>query len=334
MRPKLAIGAVIILIGLIFLFMFCVRIVNIKPIEAGVRVVKFGGERRVVETPIGVGIHFYNPVIHDIVVYRVSTRSYPTDFIKDFKKQGKEMLLEFKTTDGQNVKCDFTVQYSLITKEVPKLHTEVGPNYEEEILMPRVRSIARILLGGYSAEELYQGKVRDDIQQALTKRLDKELRPYHILVKASLIRAFDFSKRFEAKIEEKKLAAQQVEINKNLALAEEEKAKQKEAAARGEKLAQIQGAEGQAKAKKIAADAEKYRLVQEASGNLAIYKADAEGKRLAAQALGGGQNVVALKFAENIPDKLRVFGVPVGENSTSLMDLNGVMKGLFKGAQE
>jgi regulator of protease activity HflC (stomatin/prohibitin superfamily) len=88
----------------------------------------------------------------------------------------------------------------------------------------------------------------------------------------------------------------------------------------------IQTAEGKAQAMKIEADAKKYQLEQEAAGNLAIYKADAEGKKLQAEALGGGQNVVALKFAENLPPTFKTFVVPVGQNTTSLFDINGLTK--------
>ena len=145
-----------------------------------------------------------------------------------------------------------------------------------------------------------------------------------------MIRHFAFSGEFEQAIERKKLAAQEIEINKNLALAQEEAAKTKEAEARGEKLKAVQTAEGEAQAVKINADGKRYQLEQEAAGNLARYKADAEGKRLQAEALGGGQNVVALKFAEMLPPTFQTFVVPVGQNTTSLFDINGLTKGLFK----
>ena len=78
----------------------------------------------------------------------------------------------------------------------------------------------------------------------------------------------------------------------------------------------IQQAEGEAQAVKLNADAKRYALEQEAAGNLAKYKAEAEGKKLAAQALGGGQYVVALEFAQRIAPDLKIYGVPVGKNNT------------------
>lgn len=122
------------------------------------------------------------------------------------------------------------------------------------------------------------------------------------------------------------LAAQQVEINRNKALAEEEEAKRKEAQARGEKLKTIQEAEGRAASVKIEADAQRYKLEQEATGNLAIYQAEAEGKRLLTQAVGGGQYVVGLKFAERLAPGVQTITVPISENGNYLMDISGIMK--------
>ena len=68
--------------------------------------------------------------------------------------------------------------------------------------------------------------------------------------------------------------------------------------------------------------------------DMVVYKADAEGKRLQAEALGGGKNVVALKFAESLPPTFKTFVVPVGQNTTSLMDINGLTKGLFTDEKE
>ena len=125
-----------------------------------------------------------------------------------------------------------------------------------------------------------------------------------------------------------------VEVNKQQALAEEQTAKKLEAIARGQKLKAIQEAEGRAQSAKIEADAQRYKLEQEAAGSLAKYKAEAEGKKLLSEALGGGQNVVVLKFAENISDKLKIYGYPVGQQSTSIMDVSGIFGEMFKHGKE
>ena len=314
------------LLALIGLFTF--GWVNVRPTEVAVEINKAMG--KVSEQPKGVGYHFYNRWITDMVIYRVSARAFPGDSLKTEGHQN-EWSMSLKTNDGQNISMDLTILYSLRGNDVPLLHQAVGPTYEEDVLLPQVRSEARLAVGGYSAEQIYQGNVRDEIQTRMRERLQESVKKYPaLMIQDALIRDFKFSPDFERAIEEKKMASQQVEINRNLALAQEEKAKQQEAEARGSKLKAVQEAEGRAQSAKIEADAERYKLEQEAAGQLAKYQADAEGKKLLAQALGGGANVVALKFAENIPNKLQIWGVPVGAQSTSLLDVSGVFGKMFQ----
>ncbi len=324
MVPLVTTALIILLLAIIV--PLSVGWINVQPTEVAVRVNKVKGS--IDQEPLGVGYHFYIKWFTDMVIYKVSARSFPNQSMAT--ENQKEYNMELKTNDGQNVDVDITIIYSLNAHDVPMLHQTVGYNYEDQILLPQVRSEARIAIGNYSAEEIYQGKVRDQIQARIKEKLAGVLAKYPAInVQDALIRHFQFSAQFEQAIEQKKIAAQMVEVNKQLALAEEETAKKLEAIARGQKLKAIQEAEGRAQSAKIEADAERYKLEQEATGKLALYKAEAEGKKLSAEALGGGQNVVALEFAKNIPDKLQIWGIPTGANNTSLMDLSGVFKGML-----
>lgn len=301
--------------------------VNVHPTEVAVEINKIAG--KIGEKPLGVGYHFYNRWITDMVIYKVAARAYPSDTLAS--EEAKKYTLELKTNDGQNVEVDLTIIYALDSQAVPQLHQQIGSNYEDQILLPQIRSEARLAIGSFSAEEIYQGKVRDSMQQAIRQKLIDALAKYPaIQIHDALIRSFQFSPDFQRAIEQKKLAGQQVEINKNRALAQEEEAKRQEAEARGGKLKAIQEAEGRAQSAKIEADANRYKLEQEAAGDLARLKANAEGQRLLADAVGGGQNVVALKFAENLSDKLQIYGYPVGQQTTSIMDVSGVFGQMFK----
>ena len=315
-------------LGLIFIFFIAsFGWINVQPTEVAVRVDKIKGH--IDTAPLGVGYHFFNKWFTDMVIYKVSARSFPSQSMAT--ENQRDYNMELKTDDGQNVSVDITIIYSLNSKDVPLLHQAVGPNYEDQVLLPQMRSEARIAIGSYSAEEIYQGKVRDEIQTRVKEKLTNVLAKYPAInIQDALIRHFQFSAQFEGAIEQKKIAAQMVEVNKQQALAEEETAKKLEAIARGQKLKAIQEAEGRAASAKIEAEAERYKLEQEATGKLALYKAEAEGKRLSAEALGGGGNVVALEFAKNIPNKLQIWGIPTGANSTSLMDLSGIFKGMLE----
>ncbi len=328
---RMAVVSTMLLALVLFVFVLTFGWVNVHPTEVAVEINKVVGEIK--PMPRGVGYHFFNRWITDMVIYRVNARAFPE---QSMATEGKnEYNLELKTNDGQNVNVDLTVIYALDANKVPELHKSVGQNYEDQILLPEIRSEARLAIGRYSAEQLYQGEVRTQIQAMIKEKLTESLKLYPaILIQDTLLRHFAFSPDFEHAIEQKKLAAQQVEINKQRAFAQQEEAKRQEAEALGSKLQAVQAAEGRAQAARIEADAERYKLEQEAAGQLARYKAEAEGKRLLAEALGGGQNVVALKFAEQIPSKLQIYAYPVGQQSTSIMDVSGIFQGMFPKKKE
>lgn len=322
-----------IVVGLIVLLVLIFQpfgLVSIKETDVGVLTKKLAG--KVDPEPLSLGWHLYNRWTQSVETYKVSARSYPSN-VKE-SENADNYTLELKTADGQNVKVDMTIIYSLKAKEVPLLHQRVGIHFEDEILLPQLRSESRLAFGGYAAEDIYQGKVREEIQKGTLIKLVGNLVKTNVAgesmypainVTDVLIRHLQFSPEFEKAIEQKKLAAQQVEINKNLALAQEQKALQVEAEARGNKLKAIQNAEGEgqsaeAKAKgeaaatRARADARRYELLAEAEGNLAKYKAEAEGKRLSAAALAGegGQNVVNLEFARQLSPSLQTYYIPSG----------------------
>lgn len=325
---KAAIAGVIGFIIFLFLIM-TFGWVNVHPTEVAVEIDKVGGH--VKQEPLGVGYHFFNHFTTDMVTYQVSARSFPHDSMNS-DQHANEWNMSLKTIDGQGIDVDMTIIYSLNAKDVPNLHAAVGPSYEDQILLPQVRSEARIAIGQYTAEQMYDGKVREQIQASIKEKLVAAIAKYPAInIQDALMRDFRWQNaEFQKMIEAKKIASQQVEVNKNLALAQGENAKQVEAQALGQKLKAIQEAEGRAESMKIEADAQRYKLEQEAAGQLAKYKAEAEGKRLSAEALGGGANVVALEFAKNIPPTMQTFGIPMGANNTSIMDVNGVFGKMFK----
>ncbi len=320
---KFGIGSAIAAVIILMIFAMTFGYVNVHPTEVAVEVNKVAG--KVVVEPHGVGYHIFNRWVTDMVVYHIGAQAFPRDSMRS-DNHANEWNMSLKTKDGQGVDVDFTVIFSLNAKDVSALHQTVGPDFEMQILLPQIRSEARIAIGGYSAEDLYNGETRDKIQEVVKDKLKTALVAYPAInIQSALMRDFRFQNpEFQKAIEEKKLAAQTVEVNKNRALAQGEEAKRVEAEASGNKLKAIQEAEGRAQSAKIEADASRYKLEQEAAGTLAKLKAEAEGKRLSADALAGqgGKNVVALKFAETIPPTMKIIMVPTGQNSSSFFNMN------------
>jgi len=317
-----------ILLLLLLIISISAGCVKIEPGKVGVltnNIVKRG----VYPKPLDTGFRIVIPIAQEVEIYNIRARKYEmTKRVEEGEKKGKDDI-EFKTIDGQIAFCDVTIIFSLIKDSVPHLHQVVGKDYINQKLRPTTRSTIRNFLGMYKAEDIYSGVVRLKVQNDIMNSLNKNLNGIGIRVDSVLIRNFEFSKAFEDKIAEKALAAQEVEINKKKVMAAQELAKKMEAEARGKRLAVVQEAEGAAEKKRLEADALRYEQEQRAKGILAIALAEAEGKARLAEALGGGKNVVMLEFANNIPDKLQIWGIPTGDKSVSFMDLSGIFKNML-----
>jgi regulator of protease activity HflC (stomatin/prohibitin superfamily) len=317
-----------ILLLILLIISLSIGCVKIEPGKVGVltnNMIKRGVDPKPLET----GFRLVIPIVQQVDIYDIRVRKYEmTKVPTEGEKAGRDDI-DFKTVDGQVVFCDVTLIYSLIKDLVPQLHQAVGKEYLDQALRPTARSTIRNYLGMYTADNIYSGEIRIKVQDAITNAMNKSLNGIGINVVSILIRTFEFSEAFESKIEEKALAAQEVEVNRNKVKAAEELAKKLEAESKGKRLAMVQEAEGIAQKKRLEADAWRYEQEQQAKGILAVALAEAEGKGKLAEALGSGDNVVKLEFARRIPDKLQIWGIPTGQESSSFMDLSGVFKNMF-----
>ena len=80
--------------------------VNVHPTEVAVEVNKVMG--KVSEQPKGVGYHFFNRWVTDMVIYRISARAFPHESM-DSEKHEDRWNLSAKTIDGQGIFVDMTM---------------------------------------------------------------------------------------------------------------------------------------------------------------------------------------------------------------------------------
>jgi flotillin len=294
---------------------------NIKVGEAGVRNNKIISPytSRPLKT-LAPGLVLNVPGMHELTIYNV--RETILEIMRESKvpdKKGAEDL-DFKTNDGQKLFFDVTVVYQINKEDLVNFHLNVGSSYLK-IIKELTLSETRIEVGKYTADEIYQGENHNIINQAVKKRLFDKLKTRGILVHdVVLFKRYEFNEEYQDLVEQAEQAKKQVEINEALARAAEAKAKETEALA-----------DGEARAMKKRADARLYEKQKEADGIRAIGEAEAAAKKALADAMGGGENIVQLEFARNIPDKLQIWGIPTGSNSMSFMDLSGLFKNAFTG---
>ncbi len=312
------------LLAVLLLGSGCAKVLN----DEGGVVTSYIVAKGVREKPLGPGLYLSIPSVWEVAKYQISEQKY--EMTKDpgsGDRKGRDDV-QLKSRDGQIVWVDVTVRYRLIFEKLPVVHREFHRNYVEAAIRPMARALTAYKFGALSAEEIYEGTVRERVAGEIRKMMNegyedvKGLRERGIEILDVLYRRFEFTEEYQSAIEQKRLATEQK-------LAAQELAKKLEAEAEGEKLATIMRAEGEAEAIRRKADAELYYKMQDAKGIEAVALAEAKGKKALAEALGGGETLVALEFARNLSDKLQIWGVPVGQENTSLMDLSGLFGTMF-----
>lgn len=211
--------------------------------------------------------------------------------------------------------------------------------------MTRYKTI-RDIFGTMLTEQFYDPEVRRLKTTAAAEQLTTDLATNSIELIEILIRDIAFDPTYERKILDKKLADQDVELNKSRALAEEKKgetnrieaetqakvrvieqelkAKQLTMKAETDKeIAQI-NADARLTAAKLKADADLYKAELEAKGTLLEKEAQAEGERLKATALDtpGGANLVAYELVQ----QLQLGDMTVSTQSNDFLDTEAILQ--------
>jgi hypothetical protein len=119
-------------------------------------------------------------------------------------------------------------------------------------------------------------------------------------VKELLLRNFRYADTYEKALKDKKVAVQLAQKNRKESLANEEQAKLKQLESKGNADITIAESEVQTKIAKVRAEAELYASQVRARADKEVNVAQAEAKRLRADALAqsGGRYVVALETAK------------------------------------
>ncbi|WP_269539962.1 SPFH domain-containing protein [Cerasicoccus fimbriatus] len=337
-------GALGVIAAMLAVFvMFALFMIRLEPGEVGVRTQQYAflGKKGVQAEDYGPGWHRNLPMLDNWNVFdsTVQTTEFTTQEERAEQRvryslfrlssstlppDGPERI-ELKLKDGYTIQLDVTVKYRPKPGEVHQLYKAF--NTEERykgIVRDQVQNTLRNVFGTMRTEEFYLPDVRRSKTESAEGDLHSELDRNHIELIALLVRDITFDKSYERKILDKKLADQDVELNKSRAIAEEKKGETNKIVAETEAMVRVieeekkaeqlrlkadtdkQVAEIQAEAEvtvaRTQADADLYAQELLAKGMLLEREAKAEGERLRAAAVkgSGGKNLVALEAINNL----------------------------------
>jgi prohibitin 2 len=136
------------------------------------------------------------------------------------------------TQEGLQVGIDLTVWHHLDPARVIAIHQHIGPDYEEKIIRPAVRSVIRLVISEYPVMDVYSSRramIQDEINRKIKTLIEKD----GFIVDEVVLRDVRFTPEFAKAIEAKQIAQQSAEQMKYTLEKEQKEAERKVIEAKG-----------------------------------------------------------------------------------------------------
>lgn len=185
---KVALG---VIGGIVVLVLVLGAFVTIGAGQVGV-VTKFGAVDRVLQP----GLAFKIPVIEQVTLMETRIQKEQADASAASK-------------DLQEVKSTIAMNYHIEARHAVEIYQNIGADYRVRIIDPALQEAFKAVTAKFTAEELIAK--REQVKSLALDELKARLGPSNILVDEFNIVNFEFSKEFNAAIEQKQVAAQNVE---------------------------------------------------------------------------------------------------------------------------
>lgn len=255
-------GLLYALIAIIIIFVIAKPFTVINSGEVGIKSTagKFD------PNPMQPGFHFFIPFIQKIFVVDTKVRIMNYSSTEDLgsaqqRNRGIENKSAISVLDsrGLPVGLDLTVQYQLLPMSAPQTIATWGLSWEEKIINPVVRDIARSAVGQFTAEEL--PRRRNEIAEAIQEEIRNDVenqpgRPVELLTVQ--LREIMLPEKIKDQIERVQVAKQEAQRAEYGVEKANQEALRNAALAEGDAKAREIRAKGQGKAIRIEADANAY----------------------------------------------------------------------------
>ena len=239
---------------------------------------------KVEDVTLEAGLHFKSPFQQIISM--------------DNREQKSTFTTEAFSSDIQQVDITGSINYAINKSTAMNLFKEVGTDYFNKLVYPRMLEITKGVFSKYSAENLVAN--REKLSQDIRDGLYEELKDYGINVISLSIENLDFTDAFTDAVEAKQVAAQrklQAEIEQAQMTMETQQQAER----------QRINAEAAANVAKINADADAYAVKVRS-------EAEAEANKMIAESLT--ENLIRFNEVKNWDGKLPTY--MAGEGSTTV----------------
>jgi len=266
------------------------------------------GQRGVQPTVLPPGLYNANPFVKRIDV--IDVRSHTIDF-----REGE--AIHFPSKDSFDILIEGTVEYALRQDKAPYVMASIGDhsNIRSELILPFMRSLARIEGSKLEAREFISGESRKAFQDRVFDGLREQCFAQGIEIRATLIRRIEPPAAIAQPISDRQVADQRIEqyhTEITLAGSQAQLVEQEEMQRQNKELG-----EAQREVVTLTVDAEQSKAVAltEANKRLEVAKLNLEAARENAQAIvargEADANVIRLGYeaeAKPLGEAVNAFG--------------------------
>ena len=282
-----------IVIGIIVLALILTTVsaglVFIQPTDRGVVItVGEGGVRPEALQP---GLNWVVPFLENVIHYPISRQTYTMSIAPEEGAIRGDDSVEARTSDGQIVRVDASVIFSINPTQVVEAHIKWKGAYIDNLVRTVSRGVIRDAVSQFGVEEVVtieRFALLDSIQTELDAAFDEGSLILHDFV----LRNIAFSDEYAASVEQKQIAEQLAQQAALIVQQRAQEAEQARQVAEGLADAAVIEAEGRALARVIEAEAEKEAL------------------DLIAAALRGNPDLLTFEYIQKLSPGIQVMLVP------------------------
>src|SRR5437762_455104 len=179
------------------------------------------------------GITFVPPFISVTQDYDLRRLEYTMSGVSgEGRKSDIDDSLWSPTQEGLQVGIDLTIWHHLDLERLIAIHQKIGPDYEEKIIRPAVRSVIRLVISEYAVMDVYSSK-RAQIQDEINVKIKALIEKDGFMVDEVVLRDVRFTAEFAKAIEAKQIAQQSAEQMRYTLEKEQKEAERKVIEAQG-----------------------------------------------------------------------------------------------------
>jgi regulator of protease activity HflC (stomatin/prohibitin superfamily) len=264
-------------------------IIFVQPTERGVVISALQGGVR--PTALQPGLNLVVPFLENVIPYNITRQTYTMSIAAQEGAIVGDDSVEARTSDGQVVKVDASVIFSIDPERVVETHIQWQGQYINNLIRPKARGVIRDAVSQFGIEEVYSSQ-RFALAEQMRNELESSLQEGGLILHDFVLRNIGFSPEYATSVEQKQIAEQTAQQAAFIVQQRTQEAEQARQVAKGAADSVVIAAQGQAEARVIQAEAEARAL------------------ELIADALRNNPDLLTFEYIQKLAPGIQVMLVP------------------------